>query len=86
VGAARLNIETCGTLGGVEDLGSAGVVDQGFPTAVWLPAEDCGGNEGLRRLALDVHLDVDELWKIKTGSVGRSKAIAALLEDRNEGP
>jgi hypothetical protein len=33
----------------------------------------------------EVPLDVDELLKIKTGSVGGSDAIAALLEDRNEG-
>jgi prevent-host-death family protein len=34
----------------------------------------------------EVPLDVDELLKIKTGRVSGSDAIAALLEDRNEGP
>jgi prevent-host-death family protein len=29
-------------------------------------------------------IDVDELWKIKTGSVDVSDAITALLKDRNE--
>jgi hypothetical protein len=31
-------------------------------------------------------IDVDELWKIKTGSVENSDAITALLKDRDEGP
>lgn len=31
-------------------------------------------------------IDVDELWKIKTGSVDDSKAIAVLLTDRDDGP
>jgi prevent-host-death family protein len=30
-------------------------------------------------------LDLDELWKIKTGRVDSSDAIAALLADREEG-
>ncbi|MGC2398131.1 MAG: hypothetical protein WA510_00040, partial [Acidobacteriaceae bacterium] len=33
----------------------------------------------------EVPLDADELWKIKTGRVEGSDAIAALLQDRNEG-
>ena len=31
-------------------------------------------------------IDVDELWKIKTGTVDNSDAITALLKDRDEGP
>jgi hypothetical protein len=34
----------------------------------------------------EVSLDVDKLWKIKTGRVAGSDAITALLEDRKEGP
>lgn len=33
----------------------------------------------------EVPLDIDELWKIKTGSVHSSDAIAVLLGEREEG-
>jgi hypothetical protein len=33
----------------------------------------------------EVPLDVDELWKIKTGTVHASDSIAALLKERGEG-
>jgi hypothetical protein len=41
--------------------------------------------EGKMRLA-ESPIDVDELWKIKTGTVDDSDGIKALLKDRNEGP
>jgi prevent-host-death family protein len=67
--------------------------DRNLPVAKLIPfsAGDASEDElllvaaGKMRLP-EVPLDVDELWKIKTGSVGGSDAIAALLQDRNEGP
>jgi prevent-host-death family protein len=67
--------------------------DRNLPVAKLIPFASGSASEdelllvaaGKMRLP-EVHLDVDELWKIKTGSVGRSNAIAALLEDRNERP
>jgi prevent-host-death family protein len=67
--------------------------DRNLPVAKLVPFSSDGASEdelllvaaGKMRLP-EVPLDVDELWKIKTGSVGGSDAIAALLEDRNEGP
>ena len=67
--------------------------DRNLPVAKLIPfsAGDASEEElllvaaGKMRLP-EVPLDVDELWKIKTGSVGDSDAIAALLQDRNEGP
>ena len=41
--------------------------------------------EGKMRLA-EIHIDVDELGRIKTGSVDGSDAIDALFKDRDEGP
>jgi hypothetical protein len=41
--------------------------------------------EGKMRLA-EIPIDVDELGRIKTGTVDNSDAITALLEDRDEGP
>jgi hypothetical protein len=71
----------------------------GTATCLWrklVPFSSGGASEeelllvaaGKMRLP-EVPLDVDELLKIKTGSVGGSvggsDAVAALLEDRNEG-
>jgi prevent-host-death family protein len=66
--------------------------DRNLPVAKLIPfsAESASEDElllvaaGKMRLP-EVPLDADELWKIKTGRVGGSDAIAALLEDRNEG-
>jgi hypothetical protein len=41
--------------------------------------------EGKMRLA-EIHIDVDELGRIKSGSVDDSDGIEALLKDRDEGP
>jgi prevent-host-death family protein len=67
--------------------------DRNLPVAKLIPFSSGGASDeelllvaaGKMRLP-EVPLDVDELLKIKTGSVGGSDAIAALLEDRNEGP
>jgi prevent-host-death family protein len=67
--------------------------DRNLPVAKLIPfsAEGASDDElmlvaaGKMRLP-EVPLDTDELWKIKTGSVEDSDAIAALLQDRNEGP
>jgi hypothetical protein len=40
--------------------------------------------EGKMRLP-EIHIDVDELGRIKTGRVDDSDAIMALLKDRDEG-
>lgn len=66
--------------------------DRNLPVAKLIPfsAGDASDDElmlvaaGKMRLP-EVPLDVDELWKIKTGSVAASEAIAALLLDREEG-
>jgi hypothetical protein len=39
---------------------------------------------GKMRLA-EIHIDVDALWRIKTGTVNGSDGIEALLKDRDEG-
>jgi prevent-host-death family protein len=39
---------------------------------------------GKMRLPEDA-IDLDELWRIKTGAVDKSVAIGALLKDRDEG-
>jgi prevent-host-death family protein len=67
--------------------------DRNLPVAKLIPfsAGGAGDDElllvaaGKMRLP-EVPLDAGELWKIKTGSVEDSEAIAALLQDRNEGP
>jgi prevent-host-death family protein len=67
--------------------------DRNLPVAKLIPFSSGNASEeelllvaaGKMRLP-EVPLDVDELWKIKTGKVGGSDAIAALLEDRKEGP
>ena len=67
--------------------------DRNLPVAKLIPFSpgDASDDElmlvaaGKMRLP-EVPLDADELWKIKTGSVDDSDAIAALLQDRNEGP
>jgi prevent-host-death family protein len=67
--------------------------DRNLPVAKLIPFSGGGASEeelllvaaGKMRLP-EASLDVDELWKIKTGSVGGSDAIAALLQERNEGP
>ena len=67
--------------------------DRNLPVAKLIPftAGSAGEDElilvaaGKMRLP-EAPLDVEELWKIKTGSVKDSDAIAALLQDRSEGP
>ena len=67
--------------------------DRNLPVAKLVPFSGGGASEeelllvaaGKMRLP-EVSLDVDEIWKIKTGRVGGSDAIAALLQDRDEGP
>jgi prevent-host-death family protein len=67
--------------------------DRNLPVAKLIPFSSGSTSEeelllvaaGKMRLP-EAPLDVDELWKIKTGKVGGSDAIAALLEDRKEGP
>jgi antitoxin (DNA-binding transcriptional repressor) of toxin-antitoxin stability system len=66
--------------------------DRNLPVAKLIPFSSGGANEeelllvaaGKMRLP-EVPLDVDELWKIKNGRVGGSNAIAALLQERDEG-
>jgi prevent-host-death family protein len=66
--------------------------DRNLPVAKLVPfsAGDSSDEEivlvaaGKMRLP-EAPLNVDELWKIKTGRVKRSDAIAALLSDREEG-
>ena len=65
--------------------------DRNLPVAKLIPfsAGDASDEEmmlvaaGKMRLP-EVPLNVEELWKIKTGSVESSDAIAALLSDREE--
>jgi prevent-host-death family protein len=67
--------------------------DRNLPVAKLIPFSAGGASDdelllvaaGKMRLP-EVPLDAGELWKIKTGSVEDSEAIAALLQDRNEGP
>jgi prevent-host-death family protein len=67
--------------------------DRNLPVAKLIPfsAEGASDDElmlvaaGKMRLP-EAPLDADKLWKIKTGTVKESDAIAALLHDRNEGP
>jgi len=66
--------------------------DRNLPVAKLVPFSPGDASEdelllvaaGKMRLA-GVPIDVDELWKIKTGSVNKSDAITALLNDRDEG-
>jgi prevent-host-death family protein len=66
--------------------------DRNLPIAKLIPFSPGDASEdelllvaaGKMRLP-EVPLDADELWKIKTGRVEGSDAIAALLQDRNEG-
>jgi antitoxin (DNA-binding transcriptional repressor) of toxin-antitoxin stability system len=67
--------------------------DRNLPVAKLIPFSPGNANEyelmlvaaGKMRLP-EVPIDVDELWKIKTGGVDASDAITALLGDRDEGP
>ena len=67
--------------------------DRNLPVAKLIPFSPGHASEdelmlvaaGKMRLP-EVPIDVDELWKIKTGSVDNSDAITALLKDRDEGP
>jgi prevent-host-death family protein len=67
--------------------------DRNLPVAKLVPFSpgDAGEDElmlvaqGKMRLP-EAPIDVDKLWKIKTGSVDNSDAITALLKDRDEGP
>jgi len=67
--------------------------DRNLPVAKLIPFSPGNASEddlmlvaaGKMRLS-EGPIDVDELWKIKTGSVENSDAITALLKDRDEGP
>ena len=67
--------------------------DRNLPVAKLIPFSAAGASDdelvlvaaGKMRLP-EVPLDPDELCKIKTGRVEDSDAIAALLQDRDEGP
>ena len=66
--------------------------DRNLPVAKLIPFSPGNASEdelmlvaaGKMRLP-EVPLDIDELWKIKTGSVHSNDAIAALLKEREEG-
>ena len=66
--------------------------DRNLPVAKLIPfsADDASDEEmmlvaaGKMRLP-EIPLDAGALWKVKTGSVDSSDAIAALLSDREEG-
>jgi prevent-host-death family protein len=66
--------------------------DRNLPVAKLIPFSPGDASEdelmlvaqGKMRLP-EAPIDVDELWKIKTGSVDNSDAITALLKDRDEG-
>ena len=67
--------------------------DRNLPVAKLIPFSSGGASEeelllvaaGKMRLP-EVPLDVDELLKIKTGSVGGQRCDCCSPEDRNEGP